>query len=592
MSAVRQFDDNPCRPRHFKPPPCTPVVPDGPAKRALDSCRHRLSAVSIVFLVMFAGVAMRLVQVTLLPGNIAVPKIARFHPVPPPPPGRADIVDRNGKLLATTLESPSLYADPRQIVDPAEVTRKLAAALPGLDRTELFAKLTSKKGFVWVKRHLSPDEEYAVNQLGIPGLQFEREERRVYPYGNLLSHVVGYTGIDDNGQAGIERGLDDQLRGRQEPLQLSIDLRLQYILHEELQRVIDDFTARDGAGLIMNVNTGEVLAMVSLPDFDPNHPNMRDPNHPDIPASQRMFNRVTLGDYEIGSMFKIFTTAMALDFGATTMTGVFDATHPIHIGRFTIADYHGKHRPLSVPEILMYSSNIGEAKIALAVGAARQQEYLRRFGLLTSPALELKEIGRPHFPDPAHWREVNVMTIGFGHGISETPLQLASAASALVNGGVLRPATLVKLPPGDAPQGRQVISAETSEHMRKLMRLVVEYGTGMMVKAPGYVVGGKTGTANLVVGGRYSSDRVRSSFVGVFPMTAPKYLVLVMLNDPHGTKASYGFATAGWTAAPAVGRTIVRIAPLLGVQPVDESSPAIAEALMPASLQGKRIEAY
>ncbi len=592
MSAVRQFDDNPCRPRHFKPPPCTPVVPDGPAKRALDGVRGRLFVASTAFLVLFAVVAARLVQVTLLPGNIAVPKIARFHPVPPPLPGRADVVDRHGKLLATTLESPSLYADPRQIVDPAEVTRKLVAALPGLDRAGLLAKLASKKGFVWVKRHLTPDEEYAVNQLGIPGLQFEREERRVYPYGNLLSHVVGYTGIDDNGQAGIERGLDDQLRGRQEPLQLSIDLRLQYILHDELQRVIDDFTARDGAGLIMNVNTGEVLAMVSLPDFDPNHPNMRDPNHPDIPASQRMFNRVTLGDYEIGSMFKIFTTAMALDCGATTMTGVFDATHPIHIGRFTISDYHGKHRQLSVPEILMYSSNIGEAKIALAVGAARQQEYLRRFGLLTSPTLELKEIGRPHFPDPAHWREVNVMTIGFGHGISETPLQLASAASALVNGGVFRPATLLKLPPGDAPQGRQVISAETSEHMRKLMRLVVEYGTGMMVKAPGYVVGGKTGTANLVVGGRYSSDRVRSSFVGVFPMTAPKYLVLVMLNDPRGTKASYGFATAGWTAAPAVGRTIVRIAPLLDVQPIDKSSPAIAQSLMPESLQGKRIEAY
>jgi cell division protein FtsI (penicillin-binding protein 3) len=590
MSAVRQFDDNPCRPRHFKPPPCTPVVPDGPAKRALDGIRRRLSIASAGFLVLFAMVGMRLVEVTLLPGNIAVPKIARFHPVPPPPPGRADIVDRHGKLLATTLESPSLYADPRQIVDPAAVTRELLAALPGLDRTELFAKLTSGKGFVWVKRHLTPEEEYAVNQLGIPGLQFEREERRVYPFGNLLSHVVGYTGIDDNGQAGIERGLDDQLRGRQEPLQLSIDLRLQYILHEELQRVVDDFTAKGAAGLIMNVNTGEVLAMVSLPDFDPNHPDTPDPNHPDIPIAQRMFNRVTLGDYEIGSVFKIFTTAMGLDSGATTMTGVFDATHPIRIGRFTISDYHGKHRPLSVPEILMYSSNIGEAKVALAVGAERQQEYLRRFGLLTSPTFELKEIGKPHYP--AHWREVNVMTIGFGHGISETPLQIASAASALVNGGVLRQATLLKLPAGDAPQGRQVISPETSEHMRKLLRLVVQYGTGEMVDAPGYVVGGKTGTADKVVGARYAERKLLSSFLGVFPMNAPKYLVLAMVDEPHGTKASYGFATAGWTAAPAVGRTIVRIAPLLDVQPVDESSPAIAQSLMPESLQGKRIEAY
>ncbi len=590
MSAVRQFGDNPCRPRHFKPPPCTPVVPDGPARRALDGGRRRLSVASAVFIVLFLMLAVRLVQVTLLPGNVAVPKIARFHPVPPPLPGRADIVDRNGRLLATTLASPSLYADPRQIVDAADVARKLVAALPGLDRAELFAKLRSGKRFVWVKRHLTPDQEYAVNQLGIPGLQFEREEKRVYPYGNLLSHVVGYTGIDDNGLAGIERGLDDQLRGRQEPLQLSIDLRLQYVLHQELQRVVDEFTAKGADGLIMNVNTGEILAMVSLPDFDPNHPDTPDPNHPEIPVAERMFNRVTLGDYEIGSVFKIFTTAMGLDSGATTMTGRFDATNPIHIGRFTISDYHGKHRWESVPEILMYSSNIGEAKIALAVGAQRQQEYLRRFGLLTAPTLELKEIGKPHYP--AHWREVNVMTIGFGHGISETPLQIASAASALVNGGILRQATLLKLPPGDAPQGRQVISAETSDHMRKLLRLVVEFGTGEMVDAPGYVVGGKTGTADKVVGARYADRKLLSSFLGVFPMNAPKYLVLAMVDEPHGNKASHGFATAGWTAAPAVGRTIVRIAPLLHVRPVDESSPAIAQALMPASLQGKRIEDY
>jgi cell division protein FtsI (penicillin-binding protein 3) len=590
MSAVHQFDDNPCRPRHFKPPPCAPVVADGPARQALDGCRRRLAIAGAAFIVVFAVVALRLVQVTLLPGAVAVPQIARFHPVRPPPPGRAEIVDRNGRLLATTLDSPSLYADPRQIVDAAEVARKLVAALPGLDRAELVAKLTSGKGFVWVERHLTPDQEYAVNRLGIPGLQFEHEERRVYPYGNLLSHAVGYTGIDDNGQAGIERGVDDQLRGRREPLQLSVDLRLQYILHEELQRVVDDFTAKGGDGLIMDVNTGEVLAMVSLPDFDPSHPDVPDPNHANIPIADRMFNRVTLGDYEIGSVFKIFTTAMGLDSDATSMTGVFDATHPIHIGRFTISDYHGKHRPLTVPEILMYSSNIGEAKIALAVGGERQQEYLRRFGLLTSPTFELKEIGKPHYP--AKWREVNVMTIGFGHGISETPLQIASAAAALVNGGVLRQATLLKLPPGEAPQGRQVISPETSDHMRKLLRMVVLYGTGEMVDAPGYVVGGKTGTADKVEGKHYAERKLLSSFLGVFPMTAPKYLVLAMVDEPHPNKASHGYATAGWTAAPAVGRTIVRIAPLLGVPPVDESSPAIAQALTPESMQGKRIEAY
>jgi cell division protein FtsI (penicillin-binding protein 3) len=587
MVALPQFDDNPCRPRHFKPPPCVPVIPEGPARRALDRCHARLFTAGVLFAAAFAVIALRVAEVALWPSAAALPHVARPAASGPV---RADIVDRNGRLLATMLDSPSLYADPSQVPDPADATTKLLTALPDLNRAEVFAKLSSKKRFVWLKRHLTPPEEYAVNQLGIPGLQFEHDARRVYPYGTLSAHAVGYVGIDGDGLGGIERGLDGVLEGRTEPLQLSIDIRLQYILHEELKRVVDDFTAKGGAGVIMNVNTGEVLAMESLPDFDPNHPDAADPDHPDVPVAERMFDRVTQGDYEIGSVFKIFTTAMALDSGATTMTGVFDATHDIHIGRFTISDYHGKHRPLSVPEILMYSSNIGEAKIALAVGGERQQEYLRRFGLLTAPTIEIKEVGKPHYP--AKWREVNVMTIGFGHGISETPLQVATAGAALVNGGVRRPATLLKLPPGEAPQGRQVISPETSEHMRKLLRLVVLYGTGEMVDASGYVVGGKTGTADKVVGARYADRKLLSSFLAVFPMTAPKYLVLVMVDEPHPNKASHGYATAGWTAAPAAGRIITRIAPLLGVPPVDESSPEVAGALMPESLIGKRIASY
>ncbi len=587
MVALPQFDDNPCRPRHFKPPPCVPVIPEGPARRALDGCRARMFTAGVLFAVAFAMLALRITQVTLWPAAKALPRIARPAITGPV---RADIVDRNSRLLATMLDSPSLYADPSEVFDAADATGKLLTALPDLNPAEVLAKLRSKKRFVWLKRHLTPPEEYAVNQLGIPGLQFEHEERRVYPYGDLSAHTVGYVGIDDEGLGGVERGLDGVLAGRTGPLQLSIDIRLQYILHEELKRVVDDFTAKGGDGLIMDVNTGEVLAMESLPDFDPNHPDAPDPEHPDVKVADRMFDRVTQGDYEIGSVFKIFTTAMGLDLGATTMTGVFDATYPIHIGRFTISDYHPKRRPLSVPEILMYSSNIGEAKIALAVGGERQQEYLRRFGLLTPPAIEIKEIGKPHYP--AKWREVNVMTIGFGHGITETPLQVATAASALVNGGVLRPATLLKLPPGEAPQGRQVISPETSQKMRQLLRLVVLYGTGEMVDAPGYVVGGKTGTADKVVGARYADQKLLSSFVGVFPMTAPKYLVLVMVDEPHPNKESHGYATAGWTAAPAAGRIINRIAPLLGVPPIDESSPQVAGALMPESLIGKRVASY
>src|SRR5215472_6608714 len=586
----RGYDDNPCRPRHFKPPPCAPVIPEGPARKAIDACRTRLLFTSILFACVFAVVALRVVEIVLLENGTAQSHMPRFRIAAPPAPARADIVDRNGRLLATTLDSPSLYANPKQILDPAEATRKLVSAFPTMKSLEVYAKLTSGKSFVYLKRHLAPREQYEVNQLGIPGLQFQHEERRVYPDGTLTAHVVGYTGIDNAGFAGIERGLDKALKNRREPLQLSLDLRIQYILREELQRVIDDFTGKAAAGLIMDVNTGEVLSMVSLPDFDPNHPGAVDPDHPGLSFADRMFNRDTLGVYELGSIFKIFTVAMALDAGTSTLSSTYDATHDINIGRFTIGDYHGKHRVLNVPEILMYSSNIGAAKMAVTAGGQRQREFLARLGLLKAPRIEVSEAAAPHFP--VKWREVNVMTIAFGHGISVTPLSFASAAAALVNGGVLRPATLIKLPLGETPQGQQVISPKTSEPMRKLMRLVVERGTGTMAAAPGYVVGGKTGTAEKLSGRHYAEKKLLSSFVGIFPINDPKYLVLTVVDEPHPNKQSHGYATAGWTVAPATSRIVQRIAPLLGVQPVDEASPEVQRALMVESLQGKRLEAY
>ena len=588
--ATQRFDDNPCRPRHFKPPPCVAIVPNGPAKQALEACRTRLLVTGGLFALVFAVVALRIVEIVAVGGGTAESQIGRFRVVTAPAPSHADIVDRNGNVLAATLDSPSLYANPKQIVDAAEATNKLVRVFPTLGAGEVYAKLTSGKSFVWIRRHLTPAEQHDVNQLGIPGLEFEHEERRVYPDGDLTSHVVGYTGIDNAGFAGVERGLDGVLKERREPLQLSLDVRLQYILHEELQRVIDDFTAKGGAGLIMDVNSGEILAMASLPDFDPNHPAAPDPDHPGISVADRMFDRITLGVYELGSIFKIFTVAMALDAGTSTISSTYDASHPLKIGRFTISDYHGKHRVLSVPEILMYSSNIGAARMAVAAGAQTQREFLSRLGLLKTTKIEVSEVAAPHYP--AKWREVNVMTIAFGHGISVTPLSFATAAAALVNGGVLRQATLVKLPAGNAPQGQQVISTKTSEQMRRLMRLVVEHGTGTMAAAPGYVVGGKTGTADKVSGRHYAERKLLSSFVGVFPINDPKYLVLTMVDEPHPNKRSHGYATAGWTVAPATSRIIERIAPLLGVQPVDESSPEVQRALMVESLQGKRVEAY
>jgi cell division protein FtsI (penicillin-binding protein 3) len=590
MIARQRFDDNPCRPRHFKPPPCLAIVPDGPAKQTLEACRTRLLVTGALFALVFAVVALRIVEIVAVGGATAESQIGRFRIVTPPVPGHADIVDRNGNVLAATLDSPSLYANPKQIVDAADTARKLVKVFPDLRAPEVYAKLSSGKSFVWIRRHLTPVEQYDVNQLGIPGLEFEHEERRVYPDGSLTSHVVGYTGIDNAGFAGVERALNDVLKGRREPLQLSLDLRLQYVLHEELQHVIDDFTAKGGAGLIMDVNTGEILAMASLPDFDPNRPVAPDPEHPKTLLADRMFNRITLGDYELGSIFKIFTVAMALDAGTSSISSTYDASHPIRIGRFTISDYHGKHRVLSVPEILMYSSNIGAARMALVAGAQRQREFLERLGLLKKPKIEVFEVATPHYPPK--WREVNVMTIAFGHGISVPPINFASAAATLVNGGVLRQATLVRQPPGHAPQGQQVLSPKTSEQMRKLMRLVVEHGTGTMAAAPGYVVGGKTGTADKVSGRHYAERKLLSSFVGVFPINDPKYLVLTMIDEPHPNKQSHGYATAGWTVAPATSRIIQRIAPLLGVQPVDESSPEVQRGLMVESLQGKRIEAY
>jgi cell division protein FtsI (penicillin-binding protein 3) len=483
---------------------------------------------------------------------------------------RADITDRNGVLLATTLVSPSLFANPKQIIDPADATKKLVAVLPELSESEVYAKLTSDRSFVWLKRQLTPHQEYLVNSLGIPGFEFQREERRVYPAGNLAAHVVGYSGIDNKGLAGIERGFDDILKSRHEPLALSIDVRLQNILHEELASAVTEFNALGATGIVMDVHNGEVLALVSLPDFDANKPGTATP--------ETIFNRATLGTYEMGSTFKTFTLAMALDTHTSTLASYYDAAHPIKVGRFTINDYHSLHRALNLPEIYEYSSNLGAARIAMDAGTDKLRDFLGRLGLLKPAVIEIPEIGTPQLPNP--WRDVSTMTVAFGHGISVSPLQVAIAASAVVNGGILHQATLVKPPQGYVPAGQQVMSARTSDDMRRLMRLVVEQGTGKDAAAPGYLVGGKTGTAEKVSGKGYAHKALLSSFLGAFPINNPRYLVLAIIDEPHGNAKSHGFATGGWTAAPVVGRSVARMAPLLGVDPIDESAPEIRRALV------------
>jgi len=390
----------------------------------------------------------------------------------------------------------------------------------------------------------------------------------MYPMGSLAAHALGFTDIDNRGLAGVERYFDKELRTRQENMALSIDVRVQHVMEHELGLAMKKFSAIGAAGLVMDVNTGEVVAMSSLPSFDPNQPG-------DIDQDLR-FNRTTLGVYEMGSTFKIFTTAMALDAGTVSLQGGYDATNPIRIARFTIRDFHAKKRWLSVPEIFMYSSNIGTVKMALDVGIPGHRNFLTSIGMMKPVAIELSETGAPLTPD--RWREINSMTISFGHGLAVSPLHLVAGVSAMVNGGIYRTPTLIRREPTEVSVGKRVITADTSAKMRRLMRLVVENGTGRNAAAPGYLVGGKTGTAEKVSGNGYKKKALISSFVAAFPMHKPRYVVLVMLDEAKGIKETFGYATGGWVAAPAVGAIVQRVAPVLGLRPIKDSE-AVRDAL-------------
>ena len=537
---------------------------EGVRKQVIETGRNRLLVIGALFGFGFLVIAGRLADVTIIKqGN--EPRLAQAVPASTWKAERADIVDRNGVLLATSLATASLYANPRHILDAREAAHRLTRLLPGLNSAEVESKLTSNRGFVWLRRHLTPRQQYAVNRLGIPGLYFQREERQVYPHGRLLSHVLGFVGVDNRGLAGVENSFDETLRQSTSALQLSLDVRLQHIVRQELQAAMTTFGAIGAAGIMLDVHSGEVLAMVSLPDFDPNNPGVQ--------PVEATFNRNTHGVYEMGSTFKIFTTAMALDTGTVTLNSGYDATKPIRISRFLITDYRPKKRWLSVPEIFVYSSNIGAVKMALDVGTANQKAYLARLGLLRPAAIELPEVGGPIVPSP--WSKVHTMTIAFGHGIAVSPVQLVSAVAAIVNGGIMRPATLIRRGPGERDPGVRVISTATSERMRRLLRQVVAQGTGRKAAVKGYMVGGKTGTSEKVGARGYRRKALLSSFVGAFPMDDPRYVVFALLDEPRGTTRTHGYATGGWVAAPIVGRTIARAAPLLGVAPVDETAPRI-----------------
>ena len=550
--------------------PDTPTIRlTGQADAALETARVRLIAGAAIFALCMVVLAGRLVDLTLLRSGDAAPKRGQLAQVVNGE--RGDITDRHGVLLATNLVTGSLYGDPRAVLDAAAAARKITRVLPDLSEADVRRKLESGKSFVWLKRNLTPSQQQQVNTLGIPGVGFHRESRRIYPQGTLAAHVLGYTDIDRHGIAGVEKYFDDTLataKGR--PLALSIDHRVQHALKDEIDRAVTEYRAIGGAGIVIDVQNGEIVALVSLPDFDPNAPT-------GTPADT-LFNRATLGVYELGSVFKIFNTAMALDAGTTDLNGGYDATSPIRVARFEIHDDHAKKRWLSVPEIFMYSSNIGSAKMALDAGMQRQRAFLGRLGLLNRLPIELPESGQPLYP--AQWREINVMTVAFGHGIAITPLHLTAGVAAVINGGVYYPPTLVKRPADQPAGGTRIMSAENSDKMRRLLRLTVTEGTGKKASVDGYLVGGKTGTAEKVgARGGYRKKALISSFVGAFPMHAPRYVVLAVLDEPRPTAATYGYATGGWVAAPAVRQIITRVAPVLGVDPIDENAETAQRAM-------------
>ena len=535
---------------------------EGDRKTAIEMGRNRLMVAGALFTAAFTVIGIRVIDVSVFSENTE-PRYTRSIAKDEKHNGRADIVDRNGVLMATSLSTASLFANPRLVLDPEQAALKLATALPDIDAKVIEKKLRSNRGFVWLKRHLTPRQQYAVNRLGIPALNFQREARRMYPMGSLAAHALGFTDIDNKGLTGIERYFDKELRTRQDNMALSIDVRVQHVLEHELGVAMKKFSAIGAAGLVMDVTTGEVVAMSSLPSFDPNQPNAI--------AQDLRFNRTTLGVYEMGSTFKIFTTAMALDAGTVSLHGGYDATNPIRVARFTIRDFHAKKRWLSVPEIFMYSSNIGTVKMALDVGIPGHRNFLTTIGMMKPVAIELSETGSPLSPN--RWREINSMTISFGHGLAVSPLHLVAGVSAMVNGGIYRTPTLIRRNPSETPVGKRVITAETSAKMRRLMRLVVKNGTGRNAAAPGYLVGGKTGTAEKVSGRGYKKKALISSFVAAFPMHKPRYVVLAMLDEAKGTKETFGYATGGWVAAPVVGAVVRRIAPVLGMRPIKETDP-------------------
>jgi cell division protein FtsI (penicillin-binding protein 3) len=535
----------------------------------VDKSTARVGLVALAFGTLFLLIAGRLIGLAVTSDGGSEVHRAMSSEISA---ARPDIVDRNGDVLATDVKTASVFAEPRNIIDKDEAVELLTAVLPDLDAHELREKLGTKKGFVWVKREITPRQQAEVHRLGIPGIGFLPENKRVYPNGVAAAHVLGFANIDNVGIAGIEKYIDSQglqdLNGAGfnitssdlKPIQLSIDLRVQHALRDELEKGMAKFKAKATAGVILDVNTGEIIALVSLPDFDPNNP---------VDALEKdRINRINVGVFEMGSTFKALTTAMALDSGKFNIHSTLDARSGLRYGKFTIGDYHATHRVLTVPEVFIHSSNIGTARMALGVGVDGHKAFLRKMGQLDRLRTELPESAEPIVPP--RWGELNTMTIAFGHGLAVAPVQALMAVGALVNGGTLITPTFLRRDEAAAREGApQVIKPETSEAMRYVMRLNAANPAGSASAAAiaGFFVGGKTGTAEKVVNGRYSKNKNLTTFTAIVPADKPKYVFLTIMDEPQALPETYGFATAGWNAGPVTGNIIERVAPILGVPP-------------------------
>ena len=542
----------------------------------------RLLLLGVAFVLAFSLVAGRM---ALLAASTPVePRAGAAVPIHAQ---RAEIVDRNGAVLATNIVTASLYAQPQQMIDPAGTAAALAAIFPDLEADELAARLADGRRFLWIKRSISPEQRQLVHDLGEPGLLFGPREARLYPNGAVAAHVLGGAsygreGVDAAeviGTAGVEKVFDERLRDPArtgEPLRLSLDLEAQAALEEVLAAGMADLRSKGAAGILMDARTGQIRALASLPDFDPNlRPPL--PTKGD-PADSPLFNRAAQGRYELGSVFKPFMVAGAIDEGLIGPQTMIDTKGPMKWGRFTIRDFHDYGPRLTVEDVLVKSSNIGAAHVGLAMGAQRQQAFLGKLGLLEASPVELVEAGKTAPLLPQRWSDLTTITISYGHGMAVTPLHLAAAYAALVNGGHrVHPSIVASDAPPDT--GDRVISADASAKMRAMLRQVVVRGTAKAADVPGYEVGGKTGTADKPnAWGGYARDKTISTFAAFFPASDPQYVLVIALDEPTAMINNTAFRTAGLTAAPVVGKAVRRLAPVLGMRPEltpDASAPVL-----------------